>query len=224
MKKKILVALPAYNEEKQIGDVIQNIIKHGFENILVVDDGSTDKTVAVSRRADAQVISHFKNSGLGVSLRTALKYAKKFDFDVLVTMDSDGQHDACDINAIIKPILDANADIVIGVRNFNNKNVPFVRRLILKLSNVYTWMLFGVWSRDSQSGFRAFSRRAIEMIVLRSERMEVSSEIFSEINKKQMKFNEVPIKVIYTPYSLQKGQRNSNLFNVSFKLFVKMFR
>lgn len=224
MKKEILIALPAYNEEKQIGEVIRNIINCGFRNILVVDDGSTDNTKAVANRAEVRVVSHFKNSGLGVSLRTALKYSRRFDFDVLVTMDSDGQHDASDINAIIKPILETHSDIVIGVRNFNSKNVPLVRRIILKLSNVYTWLLFGVWSQDSQSGFRAFSKHAIERIVLRSERMEVSSEVFSEINKNKLKFAEVPIKVIYTPYSLQKGQKNSNLFNVAFKLFVKMFK
>lgn len=221
---RILIAIPAYNEEKVIFGVIHDVKKNGYENILIVNDGSSDKTKEKSEEAGAIVVSHFKNCGLGVGIRTALKYAQKNKFDILVTFDADGQHKAEDITRVVAPILKDKADVVVGARDLNNKHVPKMRRLILSLSNFYTWALFGMLSHDSQSGFRAFSRLAIEKINLHSERMEVSSEIFSEIVRRRLKYEEVPIGVIYTSYSLSKGQKNSNLFKVGFKLFLRLFR
>ena len=221
---KILIGLPAYNEEKVIGKVIAEIKKRKQYDILVVDDGSGDKTAAVAKRARVFVVSHFKNQGLGVSIQTALKFAKKNKYDVLVTFDSDGQHDARDIDRVVRPILASHVDICVGVRDLARKEVPTLRKLILWGSNIFTFLLFGIYSSDSQSGFRAFSRRAIETLELKTARMEVSSEIFAEVKKKKLRYAEVPIRVIYTPYSLAKGQKNSNMFRVAWKLMIKLFR
>lgn len=220
---KILIALPAYNEEYVIKNVIEDVFNNGYKNILLINDGSTDKTSAVAQKTGVFVVSHFKNSGLGVTLRTAIKFARKNDFDVLVTMDSDGQHKAKDINKLIVKIK-KNTDVVVGVRDFKKKNISKLRKTILFLSNIYTFFLFGVFTRDSQSGFRAFSRAAINSINLKSERMEVSSEIFAEIRRNRLKYAEVPIEAIYTKYSLSKGQKNSNMFRVGWKLLINMLR
>lgn len=221
---KILIAIPAYNEEKVIAGAIKDVRNKGYEYILVVNDGSSDGTKQKAEEAKAMVVSHFKNCGLGVGIRTALKYAQKNKFDILVTFDADGQHKAQDIARVIDPIIKNETDVVVGTRDLNNKYIPKARRIILFLSNLYTWILFGILSHDSQSGFRAFSRLSIERIRLHSERMEVSSEIFAEIVRHRLKYREVPIAVVYTPYSLSKGQKNSNMFRVGFKLFLKLFK
>jgi glycosyltransferase involved in cell wall biosynthesis len=222
--EKILIAMPAYNEEKMITQAIINVLAAGYHDVLVIDDGSTDKTVETVTKMGIKIISHFKNCGLGVAIRTALRYAKQHDYAIMVTFDSDAQHVASDIAKVIAPIVEQKTDVVVGTRNLNNGNIPKLRRVILRLSNIYTWLLFGVLSHDSQSGFRAFSRRAIELFKLNSERMEVSSEIFAEMKKHDLKYAEVPIAVIYSKYSLSKGQKNSNLFSVGFKLFLRLFK
>lgn len=222
-KIKTLIALPAYNEGKVIGRVLDEIKKEGFGQILVVDDGSFDNTAQIAKEKKVYVVSHFKNCGLGAAIRTALKFARQFNYDILVTFDADGQHDAKDLKNIIHWLNKKRAEIAIGVRNYAGTNVSRLRRFIIFLSNIYTWILVGVYSHDSQSGFRAFSKRAINAIDLKTERMEVSSEIFFEIAKKKLRFVEVPVSVKYTAYSLKKGQRNMNMFNVGFKLLLKLF-
>ncbi len=221
---KILIAIPAYNEEKALAKTLRGVKKCGYKNILVVNDGSTDNTKEVAQVAKAYVLSHYKNMGLGVGIRTAILFAKKQKYDALVTFDADGQHDAADIKKILKPVVFGKSDVVVGTRNYHLPQVPYIRRIILFCSNIYTKILFGIYSRDSQSGFRAMSRRAINSINPKGERMEISSEIFYEIKRHGLKYTEVPIKVIYTKYSLSKGQKNSNLFNVGFRLFLKAFR
>lgn len=220
---KILIALPAYNEDKVIARVIADVKSCGYKNILVINDGSTDNTGLIAKRAGVFVVSHFKNSGLGVSLRTALSFSKKNKFDILVTMDSDGQHLSQDVELFIAKIIDG-CDVVVGSRNFKKRKVSIFRRVILFLSNIYTYVLFGVLTNDSQSGFRGFSKKAIQSVHLKSERMEVSSEIFAEIRRNKLKYEEVSIQAIYTKYSLAKGQKNSNTFRVAWKLFINIFR
>jgi hypothetical protein len=102
--------------------------------------------------------------------------------------------------------------------------MPSDRRLLNSLANTLTFVLFGVTTTDSQSGFRAFNRKAIQAIALKTQRMEVSSEIFAEIKRLNLRFSEVPISVIYTDYSRQKGQQNSNKWSVGYKLMLRLFR
>lgn len=221
---KILIAMPAYNEEKVIKKTIDQVFAAGYKDVLVINDGSTDKTLDEIKKTKAIFASHFKNLGLGVAIRTALKFARLKNYDVLVTFDSDGQHSVSDIKNVISFIKEKSADVVVGTRNFQKANISWIRKLILFLSNVYTWMLFGFYSKDSQSGFRAFSKKAIKTINLKSEQMEVSSEIFREISKNNLKYKETPIQVIYTKYSLSKGQKNSNMFRVGWKLLLHLWR
>lgn len=223
--KKILVAIPAFNEESVILQTISDLKKNDIKDILVINDGSFDHTKELLQKTPGIIlINHFKNRGLGLAIRTAFKFAKKNNYDILVTFDADGQHLASDIKKVIEPVLNDQADVVLGIRDFGRLQVSLMRKIILVFSNIYTWFLFGIYSRDSQSGFRAFSRCALETMSLHGDRMEISSEIVSEIKKKHLKMAEIPICVVYTKYSLAKGQKNSNLFNVGFQLLLKMLK
>lgn len=218
-----IIVMPAFNEEKMVGKTIQKVKKRGFDNILVVDDGSMDNTSRVAEKAGARVLKHPINRGLGAALGTGIESALNKKADIIVTFDSDGQHDPNDIKRIIKPIKENKADAVIGTRLKNPKGMPIIRRIGNWGFNFITFILFGVWTSDSQSGFRAFSREAAEKIEIRSNRMEVSSEIIKEIGKKKLRFTEVPIKAIYTDYSQAGGQSSLNAFRILGKLVMRRF-
>jgi glycosyltransferase involved in cell wall biosynthesis len=206
---KLAILIPAYNEEKMLARVIKTLPKKlpriTQKEIVVIDDGSKDKTAEIAKRLDVTVISHLINRGLGGALGTGFEYAKKKNFDCLVTFDADGQHNPKDIEKILKPILAKKADVVIGSRLKNRNGMPWYRQVGIFGLNIFTLIFFWVWTSDSQSGLRAFSKKAIQEIEIASNKMEVSSEIFNEIGKKELKMVEVPIKSIYTDYSLKKG-------------------
>lgn len=225
--RKLLLLIPAFNEEKVIGNVLKKLPKK-ISNIdqiqvVVVDDGSTDKTASIAKKHNAIVLRHAINRGLGAALATGFVYAQNNNFDYLITYDSDGQHSPGDIQALVKILINKKKDVVIGSRLLNYSAMPITRRVINFMSNFATWLLFSIWTSDSQSGLRAFGRYAIEKIKLKSQRMEVSSEIFKEISRLKLNFTEVPIQTIYTKYSLQKGQRIFNASNVFYKLLMQRF-
>lgn len=232
MKKKksfkILVIIPAYNEESMIAQVIEDVPKKiegiGNVSIVVIDDGSRDNTYAQAKATGVRVLRHIINRGLGASLATGFSVARQVKADIVVTFDADGQHRGKDITRLIKPIVKRKADVVIGSRLRKKTSMPRSRYVINLLSNILTFILFGIWTSDSQSGLRAFSREAVEKIKLHSQRMEVSSEIFKEIKRNNLSMVEVPIPAIYTEYSLKKGQRLSNAYNVLWKLLIRYIR
>lgn len=227
--KRLLIAIPAFNEARSIGRVLDKIPK-SFRyvksiEVVVIDDGSVDKTSSVVERRKVRVIRHMINRGLGASLATAFEFARKRKVDLLVTLDADGQHNPFDIGSIIIPIIKSKKDVVIGSRLLKTyKSMPKERKIVNLLANILTYLLSGVWSSDSQSGFRAFSSNAINKIKLLTQRMEVSSEIFSEINKNKLSYSEISIRPIYTKYSLQKGQSTLNAPNVFWKLLINLAR
>ncbi|MBI2010410.1 MAG: glycosyltransferase family 2 protein [Candidatus Chisholmbacteria bacterium] len=226
---KRLVIIPAFNEAPMIRRTLKNLKEVTQKlmpcDILVVDDGSGDKTGTIARNAGVLVLRHKLNRGLGGALGTGLEFAKRQNYDVAVTFDADGQHHPNDIVKATEPIERGEADIVIGTRTKSSHgNMPVDRRLIIRGSNVITWLLFGVWTSDSQSGFRAFSKKAIQHVELKTDRMEVASEIFAEAKKHKLKVTEVPITVIYTDYSRSKGQGNLNAINIFYKLLLRLAR
>jgi glycosyltransferase involved in cell wall biosynthesis len=212
MNMKTLVALPAYNEEKVIAKVINDIKKEGYTDILVVDDCSKDDTSQRALNAGALVLRHPINRGAGGATATAIEYAKREKYDILVLMDSDGQHSPKDIKKLIKEI--KNYDIIIGSRMIEPKGMPLSRRILNSGGSLLTWGLFGLYVKDSQSGFKVLGRKAIEKINITYDRFEFCSEMIGEIYSKKLKYKEIPIKVIYTDHSIAKGQ--------SFKNGIKM--
>ena len=226
---KRLVVIPAFNEAPAIFKTLTSLKKTlktvAKFDILVIDDGSTDGTAEKAQKARVKVLRHGLNRGLGGALGTGLAYAKRKSYDLVVTFDADGQHDPKDIAKVAAPIENNKADLVIGTRTKSKAGqMPLDRILITRVSNLVTWFLFGIWTSDSQSGFRAFSKKALDCIEIKTEGMEVSSEIFSEVKKHRLKVAEIPIRVIYTAYSRSKGQDNLNAFNVLVKLLLRLGR
>ncbi|MGM5482224.1 MAG: glycosyltransferase family 2 protein [Nanobdellota archaeon] len=221
MSKKIIIVMPAYNEEAIIKETIKNVKNEGYKNIIVVDDGSQDKTSEFAKKCKVKVLKHPINRGLGAALGTGIEAALEIRADVIVTFDSDGQHDPKDIKRVILPIIKGKADAVIGTRLKNPKGMPFLRRVGNWGLNMFTFTLFGVWTTDSQSGFRAFSRKGAKKLEIRSNKMEVSSEIIKEIGENRLRFKEIPIKAIYTDYSKAHGQSSLNAFRILGKLIMK---
>jgi len=218
---KTTIIMPAYNEEKMIGRVLDSLCNEGYDDIIVVNDGSKDRTAKIAKSKGADVYSHAVNRGLGGALGTGFHIAIQRDSDIIVTFDSDGQHDPQDVKKIITPIAQNRADVVIGSRLIRPRGMPVLRRVGNLGLNVITYALFGVWTTDSQSGLRAFSKHAAKRIDIKSNKMEVSSEIIKEIGAKRLRFAEVPIKPIYTNYSMEHGQSNMNGFRIVAKLVLK---
>ena len=224
---KLAILIPAYNEEMTLKEVIKSLPKKlsGISQIevVVVSDGSTDQTAEIAKKAKATLIEHDLNRGLGGALGTGFSYARNIGHDLLVTFDADGQHHRDDIATVIKPIVKGKAEVVVGSRLKNPAGMPWYRQLGIWGLNLITLLFFWVWTSDSQSGLRAFSKKAIRKIDIQSNRMEVSSEFFYEIGHKNLKMVEVPIRSIYTIYSLQKGQKNLNAFRIISKLIYRRF-
>lgn len=218
---KIIVVVPAYNEEETVVEILKELFNKGFE-LVVIDDGSVDGTYNLAKQIIDKnvnkgfIYKHLLNMGLGASLKTGIDAALMHDPDIIVTFDADGQHDPEDIIHVSKPIMEGKADVVIGKRDFNE--MPLAKKLGNQIMNMLTWIFYGVHVNDSQSGLRAFKREAAEVIDLNSRDYGVSSEIISEIKKNHLKIEEVPIKTIYTDYSLSKG---TNL-KVGLKILVKL--
>ncbi len=223
MAEKIAVIIPAFNEAPVLQDTVASVRRVSpTATIVVVDDGSTDGTQAVAYACADVVLSHRKNCGLGAAIMTGLEYAKREGYTSCITFDADGQHDAADIPHALQKITDGY-DVVVGSRfRGSHSGMPRARRFVLLAGNIVTFLFFGVWTSDSQSGFRAFSRRAIETIYLKSNRMEVSSELYGEIHRLHLKYTEIPIHIRYTKYSLGKGQRNANGLKILLKLLYRL--
>jgi glycosyltransferase involved in cell wall biosynthesis len=194
---KTVAALPAYNEETHIARVIEDAQQY-VDLVLVVDDGSTDATAAIARHMGALVIQHPTNLGYGAALRTIFSTARDMNLEALVTLDSDGQHDAREIEKVLEPLLDG-ADVVIGSRfvDGNGKNVPGYRRVGMKVLDGATRVAGVTEISDSQSGFRAYGKKAIEAINLTGSGMSAGSEILIRISEHDLRFAEVPIHVRY---------------------------
>jgi glycosyltransferase involved in cell wall biosynthesis len=225
---KALIVIPAFNESKTIAKVINGLpknIKNIFFDYLVVDDGSTDGTSSsVPKKSNTKVLRHLINRGAGAATRTGIDYGKSAGYDALITFDADGQHSAGDLEKLVSPLLTQNADLVIGSRLKKRQKMPTDRLLINWIANITTFLFFGVLSTDSQSGLKAFSKKAIDVIEIKSDRMEFSSEILLEAKKHNLKIVEVPTSAIYTKYSRQKGQRNLNGLPILARFIIKLLR
>ena len=205
-EKRVVIVIPAYNEERSIIAVIRGLKQQGFTRLIVVDDGSSDRTSELARQEGVILLRHILNRGLGGALGTGINAALRLGAELVVTFDADGQHDPDDIGRLLEPIEQGEADVVIGTRMLAPVGMPYHRRLANWTANLVTYLLFRARTTDSQSGLRAFSRHAAARMQILTSGMEVSSEIIAETVKNRLKWKEVPVKAIYTDYSLSKGQ------------------
>jgi len=198
LQKPTIVAIPAYNESRFIGSVVLSA-KQYADLVLVIDDGSTDKTVDVAEAAGAIVLQHEHNQGKGAAVNTAFREAKRFQAKALVLIDGDGQHHTEDISAVLQPILTDQADISVGSRFLGIKSdIPSYRRFGQHALTLATNIGSGVRLTDSQSGFRAFSPAAIQCLSFRGTGFSIESEMQFLIREHALRTAEVPISVIYT--------------------------
>lgn len=172
LQRQVAVCIPAFNEEKSIAKVILGVSR--FANVVIVcDDGSSDMTGEIAERMGAKVIRHQTNLGKGVALKDMFALAKQMGAEVVVTLDGDGQNDPAQIPLLLKPILDGNADIVNGSRFLKDNPIPGHRRLGDKALNGFTNALSHDKLTDTQSGFRAYSRRALDETEVKEHGMGV---------------------------------------------------
>lgn len=195
-RPKIIVGMPAYNEAKYVGSLVLQVQQYAAE-ALVVDDGSSDHTARIAELAGATVVRHMGNKGYGSAIRSILAEAKKRNADILVILDADSQHNPEEIPFLIKAISEGS-DVVIGSRELQRNVIAPYRRLGQRVLSRLTYIASRKKLSDTESGFRAYSRKAIATLELKEKGMAVSSEIVSEANKKGLKVTEVPISVTYT--------------------------
>ena len=194
---KIVIGIPAFNEEKNIG-VILTKLKKISKDIIVCDDGSSDLTAEIAKGLGANVISHKRNLGYGAGIRTIFLKAKEINADILITFDADGQHRIEDINTVLKPITNDDADIIIGSRFLDKNNeIPKYRKIGIKAITSITNSSMGEKLSDSQSGFRAYNKKILENITPSESGMGVSTEILIKASKNKFRIKEVPIIVSY---------------------------
>jgi glycosyltransferase involved in cell wall biosynthesis len=221
LSKELFVVVPAYNEEKTVAKVVTELCEMNYM-VVVVDDGSHDKTHNIVKNLQKKypqqisIYSHIINRGLGAALKTGMDASLRKGAKYIVTFDADCQHDPYDIDNVCEPLKIDEADVVLGDRNFND--MPRSKKMANLIMNFITLLFYGVRANDSQSGLRAFNRKATELIEINSRGYGVSSEIVREIKRNHLRLNEVPIKTIYTPYSISKGTNAS----VGFKILLKM--
>ena len=208
-EKSIWILIPAYNEATVIASVIHEIRSAGYSNIIVIDDGSRDQTEEAARATGVMTLRHRLNRGKGAATKTGIEAAKHLGADIIVTMDGDGQHDPHDIRNLIDPIKHNHCDVVLGSRLINPKGMPGYKILHNKIGNILVWYIYGLYVTDSQSGFRAYSRHAAEVINTRTDRYEYDSEVIREIYKYKLRYREIPIQVRYTDYSMGKNHKQS---------------
>jgi len=187
------VIIPGYNEGKNIVNVIEKVRKH-TQDVIVVDDGSDDDTAKKAKETGAIVLRHIVNLGKGAAAKTGCDYAYKQGFEQIILIDADGQHDPKEIPNFIEHL--KPRDIVFAYRQFN-KNMPFILKVGNNSINLITKLLYGVKLKDTQNGYRAFTRNAYKKIRWKSSDYSMESEMIANAGKAKIKYSEIPIETIY---------------------------
>lgn len=218
---RIVAVIPAYNEGTRIGSVVKAVSGY-VDEVVVVDDGSRDETGAQAEQAGARVVRHVDNSGAGAATMTGIEAARRLGAEVIITLDADEQHDPQDIPALLAPI-EKGADIVFANRFGQKNNIPFIRRVFNGLGNMVTLLATGRWVADSQCGYKAFGPRAVKQLNLRMSGFEFCTEIVRESVHHKWQIAQVPVKVVYSEYTLAKGQSFANGVRTAFKILLRSF-
>jgi polyprenyl-phospho-N-acetylgalactosaminyl synthase len=205
---KVLVIIPAYNEAQKIYNIVQDVQLRGYD-VVVVDDGSKDNTSDEAKRAGAVVLRHYINRGYGAALETGNQWALRNGYDIIVHFDGDGQHNPEEIKNLVNPIIREKVDITIGSRFIGNaESLSAIRKLLIKVAILFTWVLSGIKLTDAHNGFRAFSSNALKMLDCKQDGMSYASEVIDQIAENNLQILEVPNTIQYTEYSVAKGESN----------------
>lgn len=199
--------IPAFNEDKTIGQVILETKKY-VDQVIVVDDGSQDRTSEIALRTGAQVVRLIVNMGAGFATRVGCDIASLGGTDILVTIDADGQHDPSEIPKLVKTLENENLDIVFGSRPRTEK-MPIVKKIGNFGLSLIASLLFRIKIKNSQTGFHAFTKEAYEKLRWNSSRYGVVSEFVVRTAKNKLKFREVEVKTIYTNKKIGMRKRDA---------------
>jgi glycosyltransferase involved in cell wall biosynthesis len=224
---KVFVVVPAYNEEKRIGEVVRSL-RHYADRIIVVDDGSADRTAAAADQAGAEVLAHAINRGQGAALRTGTLWALEQGADAVVHLDADGQHDPACLPALLAPLKAGDADVAYGSRfmGVRPEGMPASRRLLLWAARQFSALALGIprTVTDPQSGLRAMTAVAARDIDFRQDRMAHCSEILRLTVRSPYRWTEVPVRVTYTKDTLAKGQKAADALKIVWQLLLGVFQ
>ena len=196
---RIIAGLPMYNEEETIGTIVTKVLDY-VDEVVCVDDGSSDSSARIAESCGAIVHRHRVNRGYGGALKSLFAKAREMNADALIILDSDGQHEPSDIPKLLKPILDGEAEFVIGSRfvaGGGSEDMPAYRRLGIKVITAASNLSSDLEIQDTQSGFRAFSKLAIERLRFDSEGMELSLEMLEDAHEKDLTIQEIPTVIRY---------------------------
>jgi len=219
----IFIVIPSFNEGKVIRTTVTPVLEKGY-TVVVVDDCSSDNTKEALAGSGVHYLRHEMNLGQGAALQTGMDYALKHGAKYAITFDADGQHNAEEIPQLLEPILAGRADVTMGTRFKRAEDVaqiPPSRKLLLKGAIMVNGIFTGMWLTDAHNGFRALNRAALEKIKLRENRMAHASEILSVIKQAKLRYEEVPVNIVYTEYSKMKGQSSMNSINILIDLLLK---
>lgn len=195
---KVIVGIPAYNEEVAIGSIVLRSLQY-TDMVIVIDDGSKDKTAEVAKLAGASVFVHETNKGKGAGIRDIFDYAKSAGADIVVLIDGDGQHNPDDMPGLLEPIINDEADMVIGSRFItkDNHSVPIYRRVGQEVLTLATNKAAGFKVMDTQSGFRAFSKKTVDCFSFGEMGMGIESEMLVDAGKASLRVKEVQVNMRY---------------------------
>lgn len=228
LKDEIYFVIPAYNEEKVIEKVIKNLHDEGFYKLVIVNDGSSDRTSQILLEYESKgviLLEHVINRGQGAALKTGIEFASmQDDCKYIVTFDSDGQHRISDLPSMVEFLENDKCDIVLGSRFLkkeSRKLVPLKKRILLKGALLVTFFVSGIKLTDTHNGYRVMKKDVARKIDITMDGFEHASEILDEISKKKIRYKEVPVFIDYTDYSKQKGQSVLNSVRILLKMIFK---
>lgn len=220
---KVAVIIPAKNEAKKIAEVVRGIknLPAPPDEIIVIDDGSTDATAPTAAAAGAVVLQHLINRGQGAAIRTGINYALNNGHGAAVFFDADGQMEPADIPPLMER-LNSGYDVVLGSRNMGRTiNMPLSKKIIKKIALFFTRLTTGLKLTDTHNGFQAWTAQALRQITLVQDRFAYASEVLEQIARHNLKYCEMPVTITYSEYSKKKGQSILGAVNIVIDLLIK---
>ena len=222
----VFIIIPAYNEHYVIQTVVKQITDLSY-SVVVIDDGSNESLFSALKNASVYFLRHRINLGQGAALQTGIEFAVSKNASHVITFDADGQHDPEDIDKLIGILSSSSSDIVFGSRFLKGSahNMPIKRKIVLQAARFLNYIFTGVLLSDAHNGLRAMNTKAANVIQLKENRMAHATEILYQVKKNKLKYIEAPVTVLYTPYSIKKGQTVKSSFRILLDIILnKLFK